>query len=60
MNLKSLPKALVVLTFLVTAVSAYSQSDLVLTTVNGSKIVISQLELKTSIGFQQYFCVQFI
>jgi len=43
MNLKSLPKALVVLTFLGTAVSAYAQSDLVLTTVNGSKIVSSQL-----------------
>jgi peptidyl-prolyl cis-trans isomerase C len=43
MNLKSLPKALILLTFLGTAVSAYAESDLVLTTVNGSKIVSSQL-----------------
>ena len=43
MNLKPLLKALIALTLLGTAVSVYAQSDAVLKTVNGSKIVSSQL-----------------
>jgi peptidyl-prolyl cis-trans isomerase C len=43
MNFKPLPKVLILLTFLGTAVSAYAESDSVLTTINGSKIFTSQL-----------------
>lgn len=43
MNLKPIAKALIALTLLGTTVSVYAQSDAVLKTVNGSKIVSSQL-----------------